>query len=50
MTHPPATITTEAHPKIHGTWDILVFPIDKFVIGGQEVAERVKDGYLIMTF
>jgi intracellular sulfur oxidation DsrE/DsrF family protein len=21
-----------------------MFPIDKFVIGGQEVAERVKDG------
>jgi len=23
MTHPPATMTTEAHPKIHGAWDIL---------------------------
>jgi len=23
MTHPPATMTTKAHPKIHGDWDIL---------------------------
>jgi len=23
MTYPPATMTTEAHPKIHGAWDIL---------------------------
>jgi len=23
MTHPPATMTTEVHPKIHGAWDIL---------------------------
>jgi len=21
--HPPATMTTEAHSKIHGAWDIL---------------------------
>lgn len=27
-----------------------MFPIDKFVIGGQEVADRVKDGYMVMTF
>jgi len=27
-----------------------MFPIDKFVIGGQEVAERIKDGYMIITF
>jgi len=26
MTHPPATMTTEAHPKIHGAWDILELP------------------------
>jgi len=25
MTHPPATMTTEAHPKIHGAWDILCY-------------------------
>jgi hypothetical protein len=27
-----------------------MFPIDKFVIGGEEVAARIKDGYMVMTF
>jgi len=27
-----------------------MFPVDKFIIGGQETAERIKDGYMVMTF
>jgi len=38
-------MTSFQHSRIGGST-----PIDKFVIGGQEVAERIKDGYMIITF
>jgi len=42
MTHPPATMTTEAHPKIHGTWDILdLAPGLGFFFGGARPPTKV---------